>query len=140
MVKVNNKNTRMALITSFGGFYYLWTYFKPFSGVPIVVFKQVNVSWVFWAFSNKAVSVSGVHWCGFTGNITILFWLKHLTNIKYISSKNVRALPLKLLSFQGKGFMSNIHACLFYSDIQLPPHLLLSILNFPILFLSCRVY
>ena len=47
MFKVYNKNTRTTSLTSFWCFYYeLWTYFTPFSSVPIVNFEQVNVSWV----------------------------------------------------------------------------------------------
>ena len=44
MLKVNNKDTRTASITSTFLLLTL-TYFRPFSSVSIVDFEQVNVSW-----------------------------------------------------------------------------------------------
>ena len=92
----------LLLLTSF--------YFKPSSSVSIIEFERLNVSWALWMFSSNTVWVSGVYWCSFSKNITILLWLKHLINIKCISSKYVKALPLKLLSFQTKAFMYNRHS------------------------------
>ena len=47
MVKNINKNTRTTSLMSFWCFYYwLGTYFTPFSSVSIIDFEQVNVSWV----------------------------------------------------------------------------------------------
>ena len=44
MFKGNNENTKMTLLTSF--WYFLLTYFKPFSSVSNVDFEQVNFSLV----------------------------------------------------------------------------------------------
>ena len=44
MFKVNNKNTTTTSMTLFWCFCcYFWTYFKPFSGVSIADFEQLNV-------------------------------------------------------------------------------------------------
>ena len=77
MFKVNNKNTRMTLLTSFCCFYcWLWTYFTSLPGVCIVDFEQANVRWVMFFsswISHWYVSVFG-NWKGTTNgwNVEIL--------------------------------------------------------------------
>ena len=45
MFKVDSKNTRITLLTSWCFYYQLWLYFAPSSSVSVVNFEQVNVNW-----------------------------------------------------------------------------------------------
>ena len=59
MFKVNNEDIRTVslLIWLWCPYCYLWTYFTPFSIVPIVDFEQVNACWVLIHLSELDVQV-----------------------------------------------------------------------------------
>ena len=71
MFKVNNKNIWTRSMTSFWCFYFwLLTYFTPFSSAFIVNFEQLNVNWVvisnsgiWWRILTTMLSMSGTWTC-----------------------------------------------------------------------------
>ena len=86
LFKVNNKNTRTAVVTSFRCFYLTLNIFHTFSSISIVEFEQVNAIWVndlpcffpkFPFHPPENIVKSKLFWC-FQGNQKGTFWRKRL--------------------------------------------------------------